>query len=239
MGWTLLVITIIIAFTIVRIGAVAFQLTGLPWSLAKFQALSCFSGTGFTTNESELVTTNVQRRRIASFLMVLGNAGIVTLIASGANVLSPQHTLWSQLSERVLPISIPVYLVPWMNLGMIIISVMVVYRIFTNPKISNRITSIVRQRLKKREAFQPASFEELLIATGGYGIVRVHPIAANPILNKTLRDSQLRQLDITLLAIVHENRTIPNPKADTLIHEGDELICFGKLDNIRKQLGHT
>ncbi|MBE3143376.1 MAG: hypothetical protein IMZ61_05555, partial [Planctomycetes bacterium] len=46
---------IIISFIVVRIGAIAFQLTGLEWSLAKFQALSCFTGTGFTTKEAELI----------------------------------------------------------------------------------------------------------------------------------------------------------------------------------------
>ena len=35
-------------FVVVRIGAVAFNLTGMEWAQAKFQALSCFSGTGYT-----------------------------------------------------------------------------------------------------------------------------------------------------------------------------------------------
>ena len=30
--------------------------------------------------------------------------------------------------------------------------------------------------------------------------------------------------------------TIPNPRADAKILLGDELICFGKLENIRNQL---
>jgi len=58
------IFTIIIAFVIVRIGAIAFELTGLERSLARFQALSCFSGTGFTTRESELIVSSPQRRRI-------------------------------------------------------------------------------------------------------------------------------------------------------------------------------
>ena len=49
---TLFILALISSFIVVRIGAIAFQLTGLEWSLAKFQALSCFSGTGFTTKEA-------------------------------------------------------------------------------------------------------------------------------------------------------------------------------------------
>ena len=82
MNLLLFIIVLIVSFVIVRIGAIAFQLTGLDWSLAKFQALSCFTSTGFTTREAELITSDPRRRRIASVLIVLGHAGFVTMIAT-------------------------------------------------------------------------------------------------------------------------------------------------------------
>ena len=66
MNLLLFITVFVISFIIVRTGAIAFQLTGLEWSQAKFQALSCFTSTGFTTKEAELVTGDKQRRRIAS-----------------------------------------------------------------------------------------------------------------------------------------------------------------------------
>ena len=72
MNLILFLMTIATSFIAVRVGAVAFHLTGLEWPLAKFQALSCFSGTGFTTKEAELITGHPKRRQIASILMVLG-----------------------------------------------------------------------------------------------------------------------------------------------------------------------
>jgi len=42
MNVLLFIIVLVGSFIIVRIGAIALQLTGLEWSLAKFQALSCF-----------------------------------------------------------------------------------------------------------------------------------------------------------------------------------------------------
>ncbi|MHC4256266.1 MAG: TrkA C-terminal domain-containing protein, partial [Planctomycetota bacterium] len=66
MGLFLFIIVLVVSFIAVRIGAIAFQLTGLNWELAKFQALSCFTGTGFTTRESELIVGHGQRRKIAS-----------------------------------------------------------------------------------------------------------------------------------------------------------------------------
>jgi Trk-type K+ transport system membrane component len=233
MSWMLFVITIFVSFIVVRIGAIAFQLTGLEWSLAKFQALSCFTGTGFTTQESELITGDRQRRRIASVLMVLGNAGIVVMIAAFADSLRPQQILQQRLARRLLPFSVPVDLLPWLNLLLIILAVLVIYRVFKSPKLSKRLTSFLRKRVIRRELFTQASFEELLLATGGYGVSKIAVTAGSPVLDKTLSESELRRHDVTVLAIARAGKTIPNPSANRRIRLGDQLICFGKLQNIR------
>ena len=235
MSIMLFIVVLVASFIIVRIGAIAFQLTGLEWSLAKFQALSCFSGTGFTTKEAELITTNKQRRRIASILMVLGNAGLVTLIASAAGTMTAHQALWAKLSEFFLPVAVPGYLLPWVNLAIIIVAVYVIYKASTNRRLAAKLTNYLRAKIVKREIFKPVSFEELLLLTGGYGVSKIDVYADSPILNKTLFDSGLRKEDITVLAIVRADETIANPPADTKILLGDELISFGKLENIRKK----
>ena len=82
MGVILLFFFIVISFLIVRVGAVALELTGLEKNKALFQALSAFTGTGFTTRESEMIVGHPQRRRVVTILMVLGTAGIVSVIAT-------------------------------------------------------------------------------------------------------------------------------------------------------------
>lgn len=232
----LFILTLVVSFIVVRIGAIAFQLTGLEWSLAKFQALSCFSGTGFTTKEAELITGDKQRRKIASALIVLGNAGLVIMIATLAGSLVPQETILSKLSESFLPFDIPPYLVRWVNLSIIVVLVYVVYRVFTHEKFVRKLTSFLRKRIIKREMFKKVSFEELLLATGGYGVSKVAVCAGSPVLNKTLLRSGLREYDVAVLAIVRREQTIPNPPKDTKILLNDELICFGKLENIRNKI---
>jgi len=232
----LFIVTLIISFIVVRIGAIAFQLTGLEWSLAKFQALSCFTGTGFTTKEAELITSNKQRRKIASALIVLGNAGLVIMIATLAGSFVPQETIMSKLSESYLPFRIPRYLVMWVNLGIIGVVVYVIYRVFTHEPFARKLTNFLRKKLIKKEIFKKVSFEELVLATGGYGVSRVVVSAGSPVLNKMLAKSNLRKHDITVLAVVRGEQTIPNPSADTEIILGDELVCFGKLENIRNTI---
>ena len=226
----------IASFIIVRIGAVAFQLTGLEWSLAKFQSLSCFSGTGFTTKEAELITGDPRRRRIASILMVLGNAGLVTLVATGASALNPQQVLLARLSESLLPFSIPSPMIPWVNLTVIILGLVVIYKISKNRKVAGKFTRYLRKKIRKKDLLKPVSFEELLLLTGGYGISRIEVCENSPLIDKTLIESDLRKKDITVLAIVRGNETMPNPTALVTIHKRDELIAFGKLENIRSNI---
>ena len=58
----------------------------------------------------------------------------------------------------------------------------------------------------------------------------------SPVSDKMLSESDLRSHDITVLAVVRAGETIPNPSANTKILVGDELLCFGKLDNIRNKI---
>jgi len=234
MNLALFLIVLVVAFIVVRIGAIAFQLTGLEWSMAKFQALSCFTATGFTTREAEHITSHPQRRRIASTLMVLGHAGLVTMIATLANTLRAQQVIAEGLSMPILPIDLPPFLVQLVNLLIIIIGVYLIYKVFTNTLIARKLTDALRRRVIKRQMLKPVSSEELLVATGGYGVATVRIRQDHPILGKSLSESGLRKEDINVLAIVRASDTMPNPKASVKILEGDEMICFGKLEHIRE-----
>lgn len=91
---------LLISLIVIRIGAVGLTLTGLSKDIAQFQALSAFTGSGFTTKEAEDIVNHPLRRRIVMHLMLLGNAGIVvavtTVLLSFLN-LPPgeeRNTLW-------------------------------------------------------------------------------------------------------------------------------------------------
>jgi Trk-type K+ transport system membrane component len=223
-----LIAALVVSWVIVRIGAIAFQITGLEWSLAKFQALSCFSGTGFTTKEAELITGDKRRRQIATILMILGNAGMVTLIASAVGALNPEHNLLPWLEENFLNTPI--------NLAVLAAALFLVYKILTNRKITGKLTRYLRKKIIKQELLKPVSFEELLMLTGGYGISKIEVCEGNPIIDKTLAESDLRKNDITVLAIIRGEETIPNPSANRKILKGDGLISFGKLERLRSQV---
>ena len=235
MNLLLFIIILIVSFLIVRVGAIAFELTGLERTLAKFQALSCFTGTGFTTKEAELITGDLQRRRIASALMLLGHAGLVVLIATFANSLRTDIAT-SKISIPLLQSFIPSRLLPWVNLTVIIFAGFAVYKFFAYTKLGAKLTEVLRAHIVKKEIIKRVSFEELVIATGGYGVSKIEVSRTSPIFNKTLLESELRQRDITVLAVERNKEIITNPGAGTKLLLGDRLICFGKLGNIRSKL---
>ena len=101
MSVVLLIVFICVSYLIVRIGAIALEMTGMEKSRARFQALSVFSGTGITTREAEMVVGHPRRRKIVTYLMILGNAGIVSVIATF--VLSLFHATVSGLTSEIHP----------------------------------------------------------------------------------------------------------------------------------------
>ncbi len=77
-----LVVVALISMIVTRIATGAYIATGLPAETARFQARSAFTGVGFTTDESSLIVRHPQRRKIAYQLMILGNLGTATVLAS-------------------------------------------------------------------------------------------------------------------------------------------------------------
>jgi hypothetical protein len=76
------VVIILISLLVTRAATAALMLTGLSREVSRFQARSALTVAGFTTSESEAVVQHPVRRRIAMTLMLLGNAGLVTVMAT-------------------------------------------------------------------------------------------------------------------------------------------------------------
>jgi NhaP-type Na+/H+ or K+/H+ antiporter len=77
-----LLVILSLSLLITRVATVALTYTGMSRESARFQARSAFTGTGFTTSESEKIVTHPVRRRIILLLMLFGNAGIVAVVTS-------------------------------------------------------------------------------------------------------------------------------------------------------------
>jgi len=216
MSVVLLVVFISTSYLIVRVGAIALEMTGMERSRARFQALSAFSGTGFTTREAELVVTHPRRRKIVTYLMILGNAGIVSVIATFVLSLRQAGTFR-----------------PSLNLFIIAVSLFILYRIASHHAFAKKLTQKIRETLRDKLHFQKVLVQELLQQSDGYGIASILVGRRSKVAGLTLSESGFKEKDLMILSVERDEEMIPVPKAQTKIRVGDRLICYGKLENLK------
>jgi hypothetical protein len=212
----LVIATVLLSVLVVRIGAIAFEMTGLDKEKAAFQSLSCFSGTGFTTREAELIAGHRYRRRIASVLMIFGNAGLVTVITTF--VISARGDVSASFR----------------NIALIAGGVGLIALLFRQKRVMGRISGVVERWLRRRTDIDVVDVVEILQQQEGYGIasLRVGPDCA--LANKGIAASGLRAKDVLVLSIERSGIVIPLPAAERIILLGDSLICYGQIRSIRQ-----
>jgi len=211
---TLLII--FISFLVVRAAAIALMLTGLDKKGAVFQALSAFTGTGFTTREAEKVINHPVRRKIISWLMILGNAGIVTLIISATSSLVASKGFH-------LPI----------NVFILLLGIVLIYKIVTYKGFIRRWESFIEDKLAKSSYFEEETVEDLLHLLEGYGLVRASIKKESPVAGVLFSECKLCHEDFVVLGIERGKKWIPIPKSDEKISEGDKIVIYGDLRSLK------
>ena len=209
MSVVLLLTVILASFVCVRVGAVAFELTGIPWERAKFQALSAFSNCGFTTRETEDIVEHPLRRRIATQLIILGNAGVVTTIATFASALVATDVTRAAL--HLLLVSSAVGLIAWLA---------------KRPFLAQRVRLVVQRWLSKRAAFQPSA-EALLRVDEGYGVTRLFLPASSPAVGRARSELEARGPKLQILAIERDEQFVPIPEGQERLRAGDAVVVYG------------
>jgi len=210
-------VVIVVSFLIVRVGAVALRMTGLDRNTANFQALSAFTRAGFTTRESELVVGHPQRRSIVSWLIILGNAGIVAVIVTGTSSLA-------LTTDYRLAIAV----------GIVIVGLYIVYRLFRRAGFTGRWDNLIENRLLRAKRFQSSAVEQLLRLAAGHGVARVTVTRKSPLAGAALQDVEFPTKDISILGLERGAKLMSSPTPDKQIQEGDALIVFGRLSTIEQ-----
>lgn len=105
----LLLVIVMIILAVVKLGSIAFQLTGMEPKMAMFQSLSAFTNTGFTTRAAEDVVQHRKRRVIASVLIVMGYIGIVGVIVTLVRSFAVEAGEWVPVLKRMTFILLGIY----------------------------------------------------------------------------------------------------------------------------------
>jgi hypothetical protein len=212
-------LAILISFLFVRGAGIALMMTGLEKNKARFQALSAFSGTGFTTKEAEFVMKHPVRRKIVTWLMIMGNAGIVTVIVTATSSLATSR-------GHQLPI----------NVLVLVVGIFLIYKIATYKKFTIRWEHFIEKKLVKSPAFEEAATEDLLHFLEGYGLVKKIISEDSPLIGCSLSECKLNERGLLVLGIERGKNWVPTPKAGEKMEEGDGIIVYGPLDILKSPL---
>lgn len=206
-------IAITLSLLITRIATEALILTGLSRTSASFQARSAFTGSGFTTQESEAVVQHPVRRRIVMWLMFLGNAGIVTVISSLVLTFVSTSSVQNGLSRLL-----------YLFLGLAVLW------LFATNKAFNRIlTRLVKKALRRWTDLDLRDYASLLHLRGEYQVMEIEVDSDNWLANKKLNQLRLRDEGIAVLGIQRSDKSyVGAPVGETRVCPGDTLILYGR-----------
>ena len=206
-------IAVTLSLLITRIAAEALVLTGLSRQAAYFQARSAFTGSGFTTQESEQVVNHPVRRRIVMWLMFLGNAGVITVISSLVLtfVSTAQSGDW------------------FVRLLLLLLGLALLWIVATNRAFNRFLTRFVRWALRRWTRLDVRDYASLLNLQGDYEVMELEVDSQDWLADQRLDELHLREEGVSVLGIRRADQTyIGVPKGSTYIRPGDLLILYGR-----------
>ncbi len=209
-----LFLIVVVILIVARIVTVALVATGLPYELARFQARSALTGVGFTTSESESIVGHPVRRRIVMVLMLVGNAGFVSLIASVMLSFSSNNP---DVRDVFFRLSIAVG-------GLLTIALIARSRAF-----ERRFTAIIANLVDRFTDLELRDYHHLLQLSNDYAVTELGVKAGDWLADKSLANLELPDEGILVLAVQRANGSfIGAPRGDTVIEAGDTVVLYGR-----------
>jgi hypothetical protein len=215
----ILLIAILVSFIIVRIGGFALQLTGIEPDVATFQALSAFSGTGFTTREAERVVGHKTRRRIVTVLIILGNAGTVTVIA----------TLVASFTQ------VEGYMWFFIRLAIIVAGIFGLYQLIIRSNVGQRFLDWLQRPVMNRILKEAPAVEEIFRAERNWTISLVTIKKRSKSIGLSVADV-IAGGDMEILGIDRVDTYVTKPDRDEKVMEGDRLLIYGNRKSVKQIL---
>lgn len=213
-----LLIIVALSLIVTRVATAILVATGLESRVARFQARSALSGAGFTTSESEQITSHPLRRRVVMTLMLLGNAGLVG--AASTLILGFRGGAVGSDGWRVLEL---------------VVGLVALVYVSRNPWVDRRLTALIARALKTYTDLPERDLGGLLKLSGRY---EVSELAIDPgewVADRTLAELDLRDEGVVVLAVNRGDGTfVGAPAGATRVYPGDTLVLYGQGDDLRE-----
>ena len=214
-----LIVILTLSVLITKIATEALIHTGLSKQSAKFQARSAFTGVGFTTSEAENIVHHPVRRRIVMSLMLIGNVGIISAIAS--LMLTFVNTGQSEQDN-------------FLRVAIITGSMATLWGLSKSKWVERILVKIIQKALSRFSSLIIRDYVELLDLRGEYEITVIEVDEGDWCENRTVGNLQLWQEGINLIGIQRDDGTyLGTPQHNTKVTTHDQLILYGRENALR------
>ena len=212
---------ILLYIFIIEIFTVFFTATGLTREKAKYQTISLFTNAGFTTAESELITSNKTRRKLAALCMIIGHIFAVLVVSLAVAAFGNLN--FNQVQDDIIPISIA--------FGVGVFLIILIKLPFIASPIRKVLEKIAFRRISKSNG---ENIITELDNNGKSSIAEIY-ISKLPIIlkDKSIYQAKLKSnYNINVLSVKRKNKMLDASK-DTMLQEGDFVAVFGDMKSIK------
>ena len=197
------------------------ELTGMSRDSARFQARAAYCGVGYSNRESEGIVNHPLRRRIISTLMLLGNAGTATAVATLVLSFTGENT-----GSR------------YFNLFLLVSGTASMFAISASKWVDGLMTEFVHWALKKYTRLDLSDYVSLLNLDAGYSVLEVEVRDGDWLGSSDLASLKLPREGVLVLGVLRTDGTyVGVPPGATRLEVGDVLTVYGKLDRL-EELNH-
>ena len=202
----------------VRVGATALMMTGLSWDTASFQSYSAFFGVGFTTKEAEMVVNHPVRRRIIRDLILAGNIGLTSALATLVVTL-----MQSAATSHLLLI-----------VGALVTGALVLLFLSRIGWLQKLLDRVIRYTLERTGMVRALDYELLLRIQYGYVVSEIEVLPNTYLAGRALRDSRPWDRGVGILFIKRDDEMVPGlPGPADIIQVGDVVTAYGKEQSLQ------
>jgi hypothetical protein len=212
-------IVVVLSMLVTRVATIALTLTGMSRQAARFQARSALTGAGYTTTESEAVVNHPIRRRIVMSLMLIGSAGIVTVIASVMLTFVRASSAEGGNSTFTL-------------LALVVGTVGLLLVMKLRP-VDRAVSRLIRLSLRRFTDLDVRDYAALLEIHGGFAVSELRVDEQDWIAGHTLAELRLNDEGVIVLGVQRgDGRYVGAPDGVTRIDADDVLVLYGHSDRI-------
>ncbi len=208
---------------ICEIFTILFRLTGLTEETARFQVISMLTTCGFTTAESELITSSRKRRKLAFVTILFGYIFSVTIVSMVIN-------FFMRLTDgNIFHLIVKVLIA-------IIVLVIIWYSLLKVNFVKNNFDRFI-SKIGIKTMFKNHHNPILILGFFKNEVIAEVTITNLPdeLFQVQLKDSNIRlNYTLQILTIIKNDDISIGVTGESILETGDKVIIFGTLKNIKK-----